>query len=733
MTNRTRLVSGRVVTSNSANVPADRYQYLDLSSAEPNLGTANVGDVLIYDTGSPGARKWIPQASISGSVGQLAFDKANAAYNQANVTIGVDASQNARMTIIEATDVSQNVRLDYSNTAITIIQGVDVGQNARITIIEATDVSQNVRLAFSNTRMDISDGVNASQNVRLAFSNTRMDINDGVNASQNVRLDYSNTAITIIQGVDVGQNSRMTIIEGVDATQNTNISNKVNLTGSLNQTISGNVTIGQDLVVSGNLTITGNIASQNVQQLAVADPLILLGLGNYTSDTKDIGFAAHYNDGTNAHAGLIRDFVTKEFYVFQGYTPEIDASNNVDINNATFQLSKLNASEFHGNVIANTVVVNGVNLSSYSQAAYAQANVTIGVDATQNTRLTVIENTDLSQNVRLDYSNTAITIIQGIDLTQNTAIAATDGKMNSAYAKANNALANTTGTFAGTLTVTGNVIANSFITSGSSGNITGVNFVYANTFVASNAYIFPDGTVQTTAASASLASGAYNQANTATVLAQAAYNQANVTIGVDATQNTRLTVIENTDLSQNVRLDYSNTAITIIQGTDTSQNARMLVIEGTDTIQNARMTIIEGVDVGQNTNISAATALAQAAFNRANTEPDSANYLANTIIVANSTGYLSNSNSFYTSSNNTFIATGNLKVLGSVTANNYIGTGSGVATVNSASNLDLSSPVSVRIVGGGTFRLPSLSSSQINSLIASNGDACAVTSSINLV
>ena len=63
-------------------------------------------------------------------------------------------------------------------------------------------------------------------------------------------------------------------------------------------------------------------------------------------------------------------------------------------------------------------------------------------------------------------------------------------------------------------------------------------------------------------------------------------------------------------------------------------------------------------------------------------------YLANTIIVANSTGYLSNSNSFYTSSNNTFIATGNLKVLGSVTANNYIGTGSGVATVNSASNLD---------------------------------------------
>ena len=39
-----------------------------------------------------------------------------------------------------------------------------------------------------------------------------------------------------------------------------------------------------------------------------------------------------------------------------------------------------------------------------AQAAYDQANVTIGVDATQNTRLTVIEGTDSSQNVRLNYT-----------------------------------------------------------------------------------------------------------------------------------------------------------------------------------------------------------------------------------------------------------------------------------------------------------------------------------------
>ena len=930
MTNRTRLVSGRVVTSNSANVPSDRYQYLDLSSAEPNLGTANVGDVLTYDTAYPGTRKWIPQTTIVNTLGQQAFDKANgaydtantklnstggiisgslsitgdlsvlgnnttinttqldikdsliylannnftsdivdigiighyanastgnshtgifrepikkdwiffegytpevqannlidithpsfayanvwantfkgnlisttasvngrelyaytaagyfeangafikanaaynaanasflgvntaiaiiqgvdatqntnlaatdnkmqsaylqantgtvlaqAAYNQSNasflagnsaITIiqGTDVGQNARMTIIEGTNISQNVRIDYSNTAITIIQGTDVTQNTNIastdgkmssaynqantgtvlaqaaynqsnasflgvntaiTIIQGTDVTQNTNIASTDGKMQnaylqantgtvlaqaaynqsnasflavnsaitIIQGTDNSQNARMviiegtdATQNTRLTVIEGTNLSQNVRLDYSNSAIAIIQGTDVSQNVRIdysnaaiTIIQGVDATQNTNISNKVNLTGSLNQNISGSVTIGQDLVVSGNLIITGNIGSQNVQQLAVADPMILLGLGNYVSDTKDIGFAGHYNDGVNAHAGLIRDSGTKEFYVFHGYIPELDSNNNVIITDASFTKANLNANYVKGNLIATTSVVNGIDLSTYTQATYAQANVTIGVDATQNTRLTVIEGTDVSQNVRLDYSNSAITIIQGTDVGQNSRMTIIEGT---------NASQN-------------------------------VRLDYSNTAISST-----DGKM----------SSAYNQANTGTVLAQAAYNQANVTIGVDATQNTRLTVIEGTDVSQNTRIDYSNaaitiiqgtdvtqntniastdgkmqssynqantgtvlaqggfnqanasflgvnTAITIIQGTDVGQNNRMVIIEGTNASQNVRLdysnaaiTIIQGVDVTQNTNIASTDGKMSSAYNQANT------------------------------------------------------------------------------------------------------------------
>jgi hypothetical protein len=585
---------------------------------------------------------------------------AQAAYNQANVTIGVDASQNSRMTIIEGTDASQNVRLDYSNTAITIIQGVDTSQNSRMTIadgvdasqnsrldysntaltiaqgvdnsqnvridysnaaitiiqgtdttqntrltvIEGTDASQNVRLDYSNTALTIAQGVDNSQNVRIDFSNTAITIIQGTDASQNVRLDYSNAVITIIQGVDVSQNARMTIIEGVDVTQNTNIANKLSLTGALNQTVSGNVTISSDLIVTGNLIITGNINSQNVQQLTVADPLIVLGVGNYVSDTKDIGFAAHYNDGTNAHAGLFRDSGTKEFYIFQGYTPEVDAVNNIIITDPTFRTANLNANFVKGNLIATTAVVGGLDVNSrldYSNTAITiiqgvdsgqNSRMTIieGVDSGQNARMTIIEGTDSSQNVRLDYSNTAITIIQGVDSGQNARMTIIEGTDSSQNAR----------------------------------------------------MVIIEGTDLSQ--------------NTRMTIIEGTDASQNVRLNFS---NTRMDISDGVDASQNVRLDFSNTRMTIIDGVDSGQNSRMTIIEGTDVSQNARMTIIEGVDVTQNTNISTVTALAQAAFNRANTEPDAANYLANTIIVANSTGYLSNSNLFFTSSNNSVLISTN--------------------------------------------------------------------------
>jgi len=79
MSIKSRLISGRVPVTTAANVAASRYDYLELSSAEPNLGTSNTGDVLTYDSSYPGGRKWIPQGDIRGSIGESAYIEANTA------------------------------------------------------------------------------------------------------------------------------------------------------------------------------------------------------------------------------------------------------------------------------------------------------------------------------------------------------------------------------------------------------------------------------------------------------------------------------------------------------------------------------------------------------------------------------------------------------------------------------------------------------------------------------
>jgi len=132
------------------------------------------------------------------------------------------------------------------------------------------------------------------------------------------------------------------------------------------QTINTNLTIGanNNLTVTGNLFVFGNTTSFNIDQFEIEDPLLLLGTGNYFTDTKDIGFAAHYNDGQNAHTGLIRDSGTKEYHFFKGYTGELDANNNINLNDPSYREANVRASFFKGNVIANTVVSDTLTLTN---------------------------------------------------------------------------------------------------------------------------------------------------------------------------------------------------------------------------------------------------------------------------------------------------------------------------------------------------------------------------------
>jgi len=255
-------------------------------------------------------------------------------YGVANTAVTLDNSRNFSIsgTDITATTQAFNGGADVVlNASLNAVPGLSAGSYGSTTAIPVVTVGANGRI--------LAIGTNTIS--------TSFNISDGSTSNT------INGSATFLQLGTKGVTTAVSANTVTFGTDNTVLRSNTTAVGS--QVINTSLTVNNDLIVSGNLVITGNVSTQNVQQLAVNDPLIVLGIGNYVSDTKDIGFAAHYNDGSNAHTGLIRDSVTKEYYFFRGYTPDIDANNNVNINDATFSTANVNSNFFKGNLIATTV------------------------------------------------------------------------------------------------------------------------------------------------------------------------------------------------------------------------------------------------------------------------------------------------------------------------------------------------------------------------------------------
>jgi len=162
----------------------------------------------------------------------------------------------------------------------------------------------------------------------------------------------------------------------------------------------------------------------------------------------------------------------------------IGGSEKLTFNKTTGQLT------VNGTVRANIFSADGVNVYAFAinsfnaaNAAFLAANAATATDTTQNNSITA------------------------------------------AFVRANNSLdANNGGT------VTGTITANSFITTGSYGNIQGANTIYANNFVANTGFIqFADGSKQYTANAGGSTTDTFarNQANASFLTANAAYAFAN--------------------------------------------------------------------------------------------------------------------------------------------------------------------------------------------------------------
>ena len=323
---------------------------------------------------------------------------------QSNVSIlqGINTTQNTNITAVNGfaagafntANGANGLAAGAFNTAntnatnISIIQGVDLTQNTNITAVnnyavsaynQANTNATNITAVngFAQSAFNTANGANGLANGAYAHANSAYSYTTQVEAialnaynKANSAFDSSNAVNGFAISAFNKANSANILAQAAFDTANL----KFNTSGG---NINGDVVItaNNDLTVTGNLYVLGNTVSFGTQTLEVVDPMIMLATGNYSTDLLDIGFAGSYNDGANAHTGLFRDATgNKDYYFFEGYTPEVSGNNNIVITDPSFRTANVNANTFKGNLIATTAVVGGRNILTYTQAAFDTAN-----------------------------------------------------------------------------------------------------------------------------------------------------------------------------------------------------------------------------------------------------------------------------------------------------------------------------------------------------------------------
>jgi hypothetical protein len=288
-----------------------------------------------------------------------------------------------------STLVKRDANGQFSGRLDGIAGKADVITNARNFSISGGDITATAQSFDGSAAVTLSAALNAVPSLGAGTygSQTQIPIIQVAANGRVMNVTTSTISTTLSTAADSGTGSvnllndtlRFVGAEGITTSDSSNtvtfnVDNTVvraNAFTGGEQTINTNLVIGanNNLTVTGNLYVFGNTTTFHIDQFEIQDPLLLLGTGNYYSDTYDIGFASHYNDGSNAHTGLIRDAGTKEYHFFKGYLPPLDANNNINLSDPSYQEANVRASYFKGNVVANTIITDTITTTG---------NVTIG-------------------------------------------------------------------------------------------------------------------------------------------------------------------------------------------------------------------------------------------------------------------------------------------------------------------------------------------------------------------
>ena len=441
----------------------------------------------------------------------------------------INTNQNTSISIIQGIDGTQNTRLDgiegtnlTQNTSISIIQGVDVTQNTRLSGIEGVNDTQNTNITSvnqyaasaynkANNALPLAGGtvtgtllvgqdVYVSGNLYIGGNTTTVSTNNVTLNDSLIYLADQNPANTVDIGL-VGH-----FVQG-----------KYQHTGVVRNHLNGNWTFFSNVSTEPTTTINfaeANIIYDSITTGGVVTPSVTLNGKDLQSleDTQNTNITLvnqftqsayntanvtiGINDTQNTRIGSIETINTNQntsISIIQGVdatqNTRLDGIEGINVTQNT-NITYVNQYAASGYALANTNATNITYVNQFTQSAYNAANaagsssyVQAAFDRanTASSNTIIIQGVDAWQNSQITYIN------QFTQSAYNAANAAgSSSYVQAAFDKANTALANTTGTFAGSLTTTGNVRVTS--TQAATSTTTGALTVSGGVGVSGNLY-----------------------------------------------------------------------------------------------------------------------------------------------------------------------------------------------------------------------------------------------------
>jgi hypothetical protein len=202
--------------------------------------------------------------------------------------------------------------------------------NRVLTSVSSTTVNSEANLTFDGSVLAATGNITATGTIEPAGDTA---------AGDNAAIGYTSAEGLILTGQ--GSTNDITIKNDADAAV-------IQIpTGTTNVTIAGNLT------VTGDYTVNGDTTTVNTATLSVEDPLIIVGSGNNTADSVDLGIYGLYDTSgsQDLYSGLFRDATDTKWKLFT--TLQTAPTTTVNTSGTGYAVGTLVAN-LEGNVTGNT-------------------------------------------------------------------------------------------------------------------------------------------------------------------------------------------------------------------------------------------------------------------------------------------------------------------------------------------------------------------------------------------